>query len=74
MLASHDFLGINMPQERGHLSCRLRATSRAAFGVGEVLFKCHPRSVGWVFSAMGFLFLHLEGEVCEWKGISIIRY
>lgn len=71
----HDFSGLNIPQECGHLSWRPRATSRAAFGAGEVLLKCLSNMLGGSFSARGFPFLHLEGEVCEWKGnTSISRY
>lgn len=50
---NHDFSGLNMPWERGLLSCRPRATSGAAFGVGEVLLKCPFRYVGWLFLCNG---------------------
>lgn len=58
-----------MPQEHGRLSCR----PKAAFGAGEMLLKCLLQQVAWLFLCMGFLFLCLEGEVCEWKGVNAIR-
>lgn len=73
MLVSRDFLGFHMPQEHRHLSCRPRATSGAAFGAGEMLLKCVILYFVWLFLAMGFLFLHPEGKVREWKDIGIIR-
>ena len=49
MLVIRDFSGLNMPQEHGHLSCRPRATSGAAFGAGKVLLKCLLQYVGRLF-------------------------
>lgn len=56
-MVSHDFSGLNMPQEHGHLSSMPRATSDSAFQAGKVLLKCLLQYVGWLFLCYGLSIL-----------------
>lgn len=73
MLVSHNFSGLNMPQEHGHLSCRPRGLHQGLLlELGRSSSNVFSSMLGGSFSAMGCLFLYPECEVCEWKGINII--